>query len=128
MSPPSDPHRPCAASDIAPGIDLTSLAARLRRLPTPLTNVDLVLREYRRFLALRVAHRDEDGTLLAPSAAVERVWHVHVLDTRGYVATNRAFPVFVHYAEDDDEDEEDRARRLANTRTCYRARTPSDCD
>ncbi|KNE54094.1 hypothetical protein AMAG_00096 [Allomyces macrogynus ATCC 38327] len=100
---------------------MTSLAARLRRLLTPPVNVDLLLCEYQRFLQLRVAHRDEDGTLLAPSAAIERVCRTHVLDTRGYAAMNRMLPFFVHYA-DEEEGGEDHRRRMANTLVLYRAR------
>ncbi|KAJ3053558.1 hypothetical protein HK097_003987 [Rhizophlyctis rosea] len=38
--------------------------------------------EYRRFLILKIYHRDADGTLLSPSLFANQVWNTHVTDTR----------------------------------------------
>ncbi|KAJ3374521.1 hypothetical protein GGF31_007299 [Allomyces arbusculus] len=105
-------------------LDLTTLASHLRRSAALPADVDLALREYRRFLILKVMHRDEHAILLSPSPVVDTVWHAHMLDTRAYLAMNDQLPFFVHHDPRGayDEDAANRARRLDNTRACYRAR------
>ncbi|KAJ3351333.1 hypothetical protein GGF32_004332 [Allomyces javanicus] len=103
---------------------LTSLAKHLRRSAAPPADMDLALREYRRFLILKVVHRDERATLLSPGAQIDAVWHAHVLNTQAYMAMNDALPLFLHHDPNGayDEDPGNRARRFENTRACYRAR------
>ncbi|KAJ3352870.1 hypothetical protein GGF32_003534 [Allomyces javanicus] len=74
-------------------------------------DMDLALHEYRRFLILKVVHRDD----------------------RSYKAMKDALPFFIHHDPRGayDEDAANRTRRLENTRACYRARqqhpTPRGC-
>ncbi|KAJ3365276.1 hypothetical protein GGF32_009781 [Allomyces javanicus] len=99
-------------------LDLDSLAANLRNDPhalVPTADIDLAMHEYRRFLALKVAHNDGNAVLLSPSAIIDAVWHMHILDTRAYFEPKGAW----------DADRANRARRLENTLACYHART--DC-
>jgi hypothetical protein len=44
-----------------------------------------VLRAYRQFLRVKKAKEDWKAELLSPSAAVDRMWHQHVLDSVNYV-------------------------------------------
>lgn len=54
-----------------------------------------VVEEYRRYLAL--ARRYPDETLV-PSHAVDKVWHMHILDTLAYVTDcERVFGYFLHH-------------------------------
>jgi hypothetical protein len=40
--------------------------------------------EYIKFLVLKHLHKDYDAELLTPSAAVDEVWHRHILNTKQY--------------------------------------------
>ncbi|HTR72347.1 MAG TPA: hypothetical protein VMG80_02020 [Solirubrobacteraceae bacterium] len=44
-------------------------------------HLDLLEREYRRFLALRLAHPDAN---IVPCKLVDEMWHQHILDTIAY--------------------------------------------
>lgn len=43
--------------------------------------LDLMEAEYRKFLALHLAHPDTD---IVPCKLVDEIWHQHILDTRAY--------------------------------------------
>lgn len=49
-----------------------------------LTNDRALAREYVRFMQLKFSTEDFDATKLFPSAAVDSVWHHHILDTKAY--------------------------------------------
>lgn len=49
--------------------------------PPSVEQLDLMETEYRRFLALRLAHPDSE---IVPCKLVDEVWHRHILDTRAY--------------------------------------------
>ncbi|KNE64971.1 hypothetical protein AMAG_10637 [Allomyces macrogynus ATCC 38327] len=97
-------------------LDLHAVAAHLRQF--------LHMRPYRRFLVLKLARHDGDNLLLGPSAVIDAVWRTHVLDTRAYRAMTARLPFAIEYtpAAAQDEDDAMRARKLENTRACYRAR------
>ena len=46
-----------------------------------------LLREYKRFLVLKVVLKDFDASVLSPPAEVDTLWHAHILDTKHYRAT-----------------------------------------
>jgi hypothetical protein len=57
--------------------------------------LDLMEGEYRRFLALRIAHPDAE---IVPCRLVDEMWHRHILDTRAYAADcDRIFGGFLHH-------------------------------
>lgn len=57
--------------------------------------IDLMEAEYRKFLALRLAHPDAD---IVPCKLVDEMWHLHILDTRAYAADcERLFGGFMHH-------------------------------
>jgi len=57
--------------------------------------LDLMESEYRRFLALRMAHPEAE---IVPCKLVDEVWHRHILDTRAYSADcDRIFGTFMHH-------------------------------
>ncbi|KNE54079.1 hypothetical protein AMAG_00079 [Allomyces macrogynus ATCC 38327] len=108
-------------------LNLAQLAVNLRHDPHASVHeadIDLAVREYRRFLILKVVHNDAQALLLSPSPVIDAVWHAHILDTRAYAAMNEHLPSPIHYEPkgDWDADTPNRARRLKNTLTCYRAR------
>ena len=43
-----------------------------------------LLDEYKRFLALKVAARDFDASVLSPPQDLDTIWHAHILDTNHY--------------------------------------------
>ena len=64
--------------------DFVPLLARVqRRLGWSAATADRVLREYRRFLKLKLAFHDYDADKLSPPLMIDEIWHMHVLDTRG---------------------------------------------
>jgi hypothetical protein len=57
--------------------------------------LDLAEREYRRFLALNLAHPEES---IVPCEVVDVVWHGHILDTAAYAEDcARVFGFFLHH-------------------------------
>ncbi|KNE64956.1 hypothetical protein AMAG_10621 [Allomyces macrogynus ATCC 38327] len=108
-------------------LDLHSLASDLRNNPhalLPADQVDIAISEYRRFLALKLAHNDGHAALLSPSAVIDAVWHAHILDTRAYSAMNQQLPFWIHHEPKGAwaAEHANRTQRLDNTLTCYRAR------
>lgn len=106
--------------------------------------------EYRRFLVLKLVLQDWDADILSPAALIDRIWHVHILDTRNYAedcrhifdvlgpaqhsseaagisAVNNPLFQFVHHSPamaHDDKGEE----RLRNTLQAYRAHFNAEPD
>ncbi|KAJ3351329.1 hypothetical protein GGF32_004328 [Allomyces javanicus] len=110
-------------------LDLSSLADDLYADPTfPLPKdwrcIHNHIVEYRRFLVLKVVHRDADAQLLSPSPIVDHIWHAHILDTKAYAAMCAKLPFFIHHNPKGARktDDQSRARRRENTRACYYAR------
>ncbi|KNE54080.1 hypothetical protein AMAG_00080 [Allomyces macrogynus ATCC 38327] len=106
---------------------LAALTAYLRNDPhalIPTADINLAIREYRRFLVLKVTHNDGNTVLLSPSSVVDAVWHAHILDTRAYLAMNERLPFWIHHEPKGAwvADCANRQRRLENTLACYRAR------
>lgn len=63
--------------------------------PVAELEIDLMESEYRKFLALRIAHPE---TEIVPCKIVDEMWHVHILDTRAYAADcDRIFGSFMHH-------------------------------
>ena len=58
--------------------------AIMARCPTA---TKALLREYQRFLALKVVLKDFDASVLSPPPEVDTLWHAHILDTKHYRAT-----------------------------------------
>ena len=57
--------------------------------------LDTMEAEYRRFLALRLAHPEAD---VVPCKLVDEMWHRHILDTQAYAADcKRIFGYFMHH-------------------------------
>ncbi|KNE54095.1 hypothetical protein AMAG_00097 [Allomyces macrogynus ATCC 38327] len=83
-----------------------------------------LIREYRRFLALKFVHRDADALLLSPSPLIDVVWHAHVLDTKSYVTMCAKLPFFIHHKPKGARDAESQIRdaRRRKILACYRAR------
>jgi hypothetical protein len=51
--------------------------------------------EYRKFLALRLAHPDDE---IVPCKLVDEMWHRHILDTRAYAEDcQHLFGAFMHH-------------------------------
>ncbi|KNE64984.1 hypothetical protein AMAG_10651 [Allomyces macrogynus ATCC 38327] len=104
-------------------LDLSALASSLKHARHPsIADVDLALREYRRFLLLKVAYKDEFATILAAPPPIALVWHLHILDTQAYAAMNARLPFFLHHKLASANDAAQRARHLATSRDYYRAR------
>lgn len=59
-------------------------------------NVDLAIREYRRYLLLKL---ENPGTPLGPTALMDLVWHYHILDTKKYIEfCEKVFDGYLHHS------------------------------
>ncbi|KNE54089.1 hypothetical protein AMAG_00091 [Allomyces macrogynus ATCC 38327] len=139
-TPPAPPSQPCNGNAARPAprlppvdpataqflerdLDLSALASSLKHARHPsIPGVDLVLHEYRRFLLLKVAYKDEFATILAAPPPIALVWHLHILDTQAYAAMNARLPFFLHHKLSSTNDTAERARHLATSREYYRTR------
>jgi hypothetical protein len=80
-------------------LDLSSIRFKLANpeegTPPSFEQLDLMEMEYRRFVALRLAHPDSE---IVPCKLVDEMWHRHILDTRAYAEDcDRIFGEFVHH-------------------------------
>ncbi len=85
-------------------------------------HLDLLEGEYRKFLALRLAHQDID---VVPCKIVDEMWHRHILDTAAYRQDcDRLFGHFVdhfpYFGMRSDRDAEDLLDAYAETLNRYR--------
>lgn len=81
-------------------LDLTWLGERIQAELSPQEGtadyLREVLREYRRFLALK--RLAPDKTYTVPSSMIDKVWHLHILDTRRYAEDCQTiFGYFLHH-------------------------------
>uniref|UniRef100_A0A7S2PLT5 Ubiquitin-like domain-containing protein n=1 Tax=Leptocylindrus danicus TaxID=163516 RepID=A0A7S2PLT5_9STRA len=78
---------------------------------------------YQQFMQLKVQMSDWDGTVLSPSPMINKVWHVHILDTRAYqrYCDDKARH-FIHHDPDGGLDVEARRRRIETTKIAVQAR------
>lgn len=94
--------RPAPADELARVDELLDLTAIRGNLADPeegpgytVEDLDAMEREYRRFLALRLAHPD---ATIVPCKLVDVIWHAHILDTIAYAEDcERLFGRFVHH-------------------------------
>ncbi len=56
------------------------------QLTYPSDDASMLIREYRRFIVLKIGSLDIDATYLSPSPKIDDVWHMHILDTCDYAA------------------------------------------
>ncbi|KAJ3374526.1 hypothetical protein GGF31_007304 [Allomyces arbusculus] len=121
--PPLPPVDSATVQFLEKELDLSALASALKHTRHPsIPDVDLVLHEYRRFLLLKVASKDEFATILAAPPPIALVWHLHILDTQAYAAMNARLPFFLHHKLASASDTAERARHLVTSREYYRAR------
>ena len=79
-----------------PTFDLTALKLRAEeKLGWPSSKIDREIKEYLRFLAL---HKIHPYKTIYPSAEVDEIWHLHILDTRAYHRVcSEYFGYFLHH-------------------------------
>lgn len=81
------------------------------------------VKEYYKFLELKVALRDVDATRLSPSPLIDEIWHMHILNTKDYQVDMMALGTpFLHHSTDKAFDGELKAQRRENTAIAYEAR------
>ena len=74
--------------------------------------------EYERFLELRAAN-----SKLSPSDTIDKLWHVHILDTKSYIRYCMGkFNKYIHHDPADSVDQMARRIRLADTKAAYSMR------
>jgi hypothetical protein len=55
-----------------------------------------IMNDYIKFMALKVLLKDFDASLLSPGPIVDRMWHLHLLDTKDY--QQMCFPIkYIHH-------------------------------
>lgn len=83
-----------------------------------------LLGDYKKFLALKVAHQDFYASLLSPSPRIDELWHAHILDTLSYKEACEAMlgaGGFIHHDPRGGRDVSARDRRLSRTINLFRA-------
>lgn len=101
-------------------INTARLLGRYMAPSSNIANPALLLTEYVCFLQLKVIDQDWDATKLSPSPAVDRAWHLHVLDTRNYASDCMAIcNNVIHHDPDGGFDPEEQRRRYEHTLTRY---------
>jgi hypothetical protein len=57
--------------------------------------IEIAIEEYKRFLTLKIRN---PKTSLSPTSLMDKVWHMHILDTKRYAADcERMFGKFLHH-------------------------------
>ncbi|KAJ3038578.1 hypothetical protein HDV00_000509 [Rhizophlyctis rosea] len=115
-------HRPTNRDPILflTNLDLTYLAPLLQSHLPNLSAVQFnnLIIEYRRFLLLKYHYRDNQGVILTPPPALDRVWQCHVLHTERYRAMCEDVGMRFEYCPD--EVGEGGMGKLRNTLEVYR--------
>jgi ubiquitin len=76
--------------------------------------------EYLKFLLLKSIAKDVDASELSPSGEVDAIWHLHLLDTKSYMAACKCLNVsFIHHNPDGRRNAHLQQRRLSRTRSLY---------
>lgn len=75
--------------------------------------------EYLSFLSLKAICNDWDATKLSPSAKVDAVWHLHILDTKQYAADCKKLCKQMIHHNPDGTEEAEQPKRYANTLQSY---------
>jgi hypothetical protein len=65
-------------------IDVDKIVARLGRQYIKKEEAIEAVKEFARFVLLKIKAEDFEGSLLSPSPLVDAVWHEMILDTRMY--------------------------------------------
>ncbi len=91
------------------------------------TRAEDMCRAYATFLELKMAIDDEgateEGPRLSPPEIIDRVWHLHILDTRFYDFEIEALTgIILEHDPDGASDPEEKRKRAMNTVIAYRSR------
>ena len=102
-------------------LDLSFLIPVLRE-KTPSANLHALLREYKRFLAIKVIAEDfETPFSLLPSVSVNLVWLEHIINTKQYRNACNQLGVNIDYdPESNKESDPIRAKKLKMTKAFYK--------
>lgn len=96
------------------------------------THAEDMCKAYAAFLELKMALNDRGsypakGPLLSPPEIIDRVWHLHILDTRFYPHEVAALTgIHLHHDPDGAHDPEEKRTRAMNTVIAYRTRFGGD--
>ncbi len=96
------------------------------------THAEDMCKAYAAFLELKMALNDDgaypaEGPRLSPPEIIDRVWHLHILDTRLYAYEAEALTgIDLHHDPDGAHDPEEKRTRAMNTVIAYRTRFGGD--
>ena len=120
--PPSPPTKAQSVHDTASQLtEWTAYAPTLAAREKVLANASEGVSEYLRFMSLKASMSDWNAEFLSPSAAIDSVWHSHILDTRVYgFHCRKMFGEVVHHNPDGPGDR-DQPQRYQRTLVLYQA-------
>jgi len=81
-------------------VDIFQLSStlRLEQLPsTPYIRLQVVFREYLRFLTIKIVCTENPAMDFSPSHYIEQLWRSHILDTTSYHALQDKYPTRLEY-------------------------------
>jgi len=105
----------------AENLDLAFLVPMLSRKVPKALNLNELVKEYKRFLALKVIFEDfEEPFTLSPSALVDLVWHLHISYTKQYRLSCSLLGATIDHNPDAANDPDKvREKRLKMTKALY---------
>jgi len=95
-------------------------------------NKEKVWVDYAKFIALKVLSGDFGACLLSPSPMIDRMWHLHILDTKSYSDFCKSIfppigPLIHHDPLGKYSPEDEKNERIANTKSAYRNAYKEEC-
>lgn len=105
-------------------VDCDALMCRAIELPCMQGKCSMYIRnlveEYLKLLLLKSIAKDVNASKLSPSGEVDAIWHLHLLDTKSYMAACKCLNVsFIHHNPDGGRNANLQQRRLSRTRSLY---------
>ncbi|EGG23760.1 hypothetical protein DFA_05895 [Cavenderia fasciculata] len=80
----------------------------------------LLVKEYLKFITLKVLDQDWDATKLSPSPLIDQMWHIHILETKSYQDMCNKFGRMIHHRASIKEQEDDDPLLQQEKRNRYR--------
>ena len=107
--------------DASTAVNVNALVTRTQRqLQLSPSEARRLVNEYLCFLELKVITNDWNATKLSPSAKVDEVWHMHVLDSKSYAQDCQTLCKQMIHHNPDGDIEPQRPKRYQITVDCFR--------
>ncbi|KYR02431.1 hypothetical protein DLAC_01270 [Tieghemostelium lacteum] len=80
-----------------------------------------LVREYNRFITLKIVENDYEGSMLYPSTLIGQIWYHHILNTKKYEEFCKIIGMHLHHnSKSEFDDPQDKRNRYLNTLKLYK--------